>query len=80
MPQCSETQCWVRVLPRWKSSCIQGADGLAVFPGCRGARLAGMPWGQAARVLVTSVMRSIPKQEICLLQNHCSLCDLVWLM
>lgn len=29
---------------------------------------------------VTSVMRNIPKQEFCLLQNHCSLCDPGWLM
>lgn len=29
---------------------------------------------------MTSIMRNIPKQEFCLLQNHCSLCDLAWLM
>ena len=58
-----------------------GAGSLADLPGLSGAcSLSQCPGDSQPESRVTSVIRNIPKQEFCLLQNHCSLCDLVWLM
>ena len=59
---------------------LGGADNLALFLGGAGFLGLACPGDRQPESWVTSVMRNIPKQEFCLLQNHCSLCDLVWLI
>ena len=59
---------------------LRGADSLALLPRWSELSRPACPGDRQPESRVTSIMRNIPKQEFCLLQNHCSLCDLVWLM
>lgn len=58
----------------------QGADSSSLLHRWSELSWPACPGDKQPESWVTSVMRNIPKQEFCLLQNHCSLCDLVWLM